>query len=57
MAYKHKAMRVWEALKRATNLEEAEGILDYFNLSNEENSRVLRSWIINRNIMKEHGLI
>jgi len=57
MPYTHKATRVWNALKRATNLEEAEGILDYFNLPNEENSRVLRSWLINRNVMKAHGII
>ncbi|MDD4588846.1 MAG: hypothetical protein PHG06_00255 [Parabacteroides sp.] len=57
MAYKHKAMRVWEALKRAANLEEAIGIVDHFNLSNQEGSQVLKSWIMNQRIMREHGII
>jgi hypothetical protein len=57
MAYKHKATQVWNALKRATNLDEAIGIVDYFNLSNQEGSQVLKSWIMNQRIMKEHGII
>jgi hypothetical protein len=53
----HKATRVWEALKRAANLEEAIGIVDYFNFSNQEGSQILKSWIMNQRIMREHGLI
>ena len=57
MAARHKATWVWEALKRAANLEEAIGIVDYFNFSNQEGSKILKSWIMNQRIMKEHGLI
>jgi hypothetical protein len=57
MAARHKATRVWEALKRATNLEDAIGIVDYFNFSNQDGSQILKSWIMNQRIMREHGLI